>query len=136
MNARNENSRIANAVTDSQHAPQVAEERGELIEALFEKAEAYIQTSISLYKLKAIDKLVQVVALWITHLLLLFIFCFFLVLFSIGVAIWIGNQMGTSHYGYMIVAGAYLLLFALVWFLGKGMMKKIVGKRVLPELLK
>jgi|ERR1035437_3901765 phosphoglycerol transferase MdoB-like AlkP superfamily enzyme len=81
-----------------------------LIETLFEKTEHYAKTSAELIKLKAIDKSADVISTLTARLtVVVFIALFFLVL-NIGIALWIGEMLGKSYYGFFIVAGFYALV--------------------------
>lgn len=85
------------------------EDQATLIKTLFEKAEHYTKTSVELYKLKAIDKSADVFSALIARLsVLLFITLFFLIL-NIGVALWLGELLGKTFYGFFIVSGFYAL---------------------------
>ena len=83
------------------------EDQTSLMGTLFEKTEHYMKTSVELLKLKALDKSTDVISDLTSRLaVVVFIALFFLIL-SIGVALWIGEELGKSYYGFLIVAGFY-----------------------------
>ena len=57
------------------------------------------------------------------------IFLIFILFISVGVAIVIGESLGSLSYGYFIVAGIYLLLFILYKLFGKPLITEIVLKK-------
>jgi hypothetical protein len=85
------------------------EEQTALIEILFEKTERYAKAGIELYKLKAIDKSADVISNLASHLVLVIFFTMFFVILNVGVALWIGEQLTRSYYGFFIVSGFYAL---------------------------
>ncbi|HMG83026.1 MAG TPA: hypothetical protein VK559_08315 [Ferruginibacter sp.] len=85
------------------------------IGSLFEKAEAYLETKMELYRLHAIDKSTTIVSGIVARLIIaLFIASCFL-MFSIGLAILIGRSMGEMYYGFFIVAGFYLVVIIVLY---------------------
>lgn len=92
------------------------EERKELIEDLFEKAEAYAKTNVELFKFMATNKLAVVVASLVSRLIVVLILSFFFFMINVGLAIWLGESIGHVYYGFFIVAGVYaftaIILFA------------------------
>jgi hypothetical protein len=85
------------------------EEQASHIETLFERTEHYTRTSVELYKLKAIDKSADVLSTLVARIAVAaFVILFFLIL-NIGVALWLGELLGRSCYGFFTVAGFYAL---------------------------
>ncbi len=79
------------------------------IETLFGKAKHYTETSVELYKLKALDKTADIASTLASRLVIVaFIVMFFLVL-NIGVSLWLGELLGKSYYGFFITSGFYAL---------------------------
>lgn len=86
------------------------EDQENLIESLIEKGEQYGKTTIELLKLKTLDKSADVASTMISWaIVIIFTVLFFLIL-NIGVALWIGELLGKSYYGFFAVAGFYALL--------------------------
>jgi hypothetical protein len=80
-----------------------------IIEPLFEKATAFGKTSIELLKLKAAGKTAEVVASLFSGSLFTVIISFFACMLNIAIALWLGELLGRSYYGFLIVAGFYAL---------------------------
>ena len=78
-----------------------------LIEPLLESAEVYGKTSLELLRLKSVEKIAETVAAGISRCLLLIPLVFLVFLATIGVCVWVGNQIGNSCAGFFVVAGGY-----------------------------
>ena len=105
-----------------------------LIGILFEKAEHYAQTSAELYKLKAIDKSADVLSTLSARLtIVVFIVVFFLIL-SIGMALWIGETLGKSSYGFFIVAGFYALAGILFYVFRNTWVKEPIRNSIISQV--
>ncbi len=83
------------------------EAKSHLLEPLLESAEAYSKTSFELLKLKSLDKTAAVTSTLISRLLLVIVLSFFALTLSIAVALWLGELLGKSYYGFLVVAGFY-----------------------------
>jgi hypothetical protein len=80
------------------------------IESIFERIKSYGETRFELIKLKAIDKSSSFVSVLITYLVVFVIFgCVFLFL-NIGIALLIGDWLGESYYGFLILAAIYAVV--------------------------
>lgn len=115
---------------------EIIEDRKELIEDLFEKAEEYVKTNIQLVKLKATDKVADIVGALVTQLALVVFGFFFLLMLNIGIAFWLGTIMGQTHYGFMIVAGFYALLGILIFVFRKSIIKTPISNSIISQMLK
>lgn len=80
------------------------------IEALVDRAEQYGKTSIELYRLKAIDKAADVVSTMAAKLAVIIFFTLFFLILNIGIALWLGDLLGKTYYGFFIVAGFYAVV--------------------------
>ncbi len=91
------------------------------LESLFEKTTGYMETRMDLFKLKTTDKTSEVVSSLIESLILIFIIVLALLIFSIGMALLIGEVLGKTYYGFFIIAGFYsvtglvFFIFRRVW---------------------
>lgn len=111
------------------------ENQPSLIGTLFERAEHYVKTSADLIKLKAIDKSADVIATLTARLAVIaFITLFFLVL-NIGIALWLGEMLGKSYYGFFIVAGFYALIGILLYVFRNKWIKAPVRNSIITQAL-
>jgi len=81
-----------------------------LIEPLLESAEAYSKTSFELMKLKALEKTADVSATLFSRALFTLIASFFAITLNIAIALWLGDLLGKTYYGFLIVAACYAIV--------------------------
>ncbi len=112
------------------------EDRQELIEDLFEKAEAYAKTNVELFKFKAADKLSVVIASLVSRLIIVVIFSFFFLLINVGLAIWLGESMGHIYYGFFIVSGLYALIAIVVFVFRNPVIKNPIINSIISQIIK
>ncbi len=101
------------------------EVRADLIEPLFETAEAYGKTSFELLKLRSLDKTASVMSALISRLLLVFVLLVFILILNIGVAFWLGDLLGKNYYGFLAVAGFDGLIAIILYFSHKAIRVRI-----------
>ena len=90
------------------------------IGALFETSGDYLETRVDLLKLKAVNKSSDMISSIVSKLVITLIFIFGFFILNIGLSIWIGTKTGEVWYGFIIVAGFYILLgVLLIIFKGK-----------------
>jgi len=111
------------------------EKPSEIIDSLFEKGEQYGKTTFELVKLKAIDKLTDVVSNMVSWVIIVVLALLFFVVLNIGVALWAGDLLGKSYYGFFVVAGFYAFLTLVFWAFRKPLVKKPVGDTLIDNLL-
>lgn len=85
-----------------------------LIEVLFEKVESYTKTTLELYRLRAIDKITDVFATIASSLIIAVIIALFFILISIGLALYLGELLGKSYYGFFALSGFYALIALII----------------------
>lgn len=102
---------------------------------LLEKSEQYTKTAIELLKLKTIDKATEVLSRSITWLMILIVFCIFLVNITIAISLWLGNLTGKNYFGFLIVAFA-IGLAAIVLIILFAKIKKTINNSIITEIFK
>ncbi len=80
-----------------------------LIEPLLQTFKDYGKTSLELVKLKSIDKTADILSTVIARLCFILTLLIFLITLNIAIALWIGDMMGKSYEGFLIVAGFYAI---------------------------
>jgi hypothetical protein len=103
-------------------------------EPLLEKSEQYWKTSFELYKLKTVDKTADVLSTMISRLLLIIIFSLFALTINIAVALWLGDLMGKSYYGFLIVASFYAFIGIILFFL-RPLIKTQINNSIIVQIL-
>ena len=106
-----------------------------LIEEFFEKAENYTRTSVELYKLKAIDKSADVISALVSRLVVIAFIALFFLIFNIGAALWIGEMLGRSSYGFFIIAGFYALAGTLFLAFRNALVRRPLRNEIITQAL-
>lgn len=81
------------------------------IDDLFNLTRDYIEDRIELYKLRAINKTCDVLSditskciVWVAAL-------FFIIMLNFGIALFLGHLFGKTYYGFLTMAGFYLVIW-------------------------
>lgn len=111
------------------------EGKAALLESLLEKAEIYAKTNIDIFKLKLIDKLTDVVSTIVAKLATIVVALLAIFLVNIALSLWIGELVGKPYYGFLIVAGFYVLVALTMHFNKGSILKTQVKKSVVSQLL-
>lgn len=109
---------------------------GDSIEGLFKKTGEYIETRIDLAKYKAIDKSSDIVSSLATTICITMVAVIFIFTATIGVALWIGDVLGKSYYGFFIVAGFYALAILILYVCRYSWIKTPVSKLIIEKVIK
>jgi len=110
------------------------EEKATIIESLFEKANAYATTNLDLFKLKSIDKTADVISTIVAKLAVIVVVLLTILLLSISLSLWLGELVGKSYYGFLIVAAFYVLV-ALILNYWRGIIKSPVNDSIILQML-
>jgi len=105
------------------------------VETLFVKAEDYSKTTIELFKLYAVDKTADVVSSLATQIAIYTVVVLFILTFNIGLALWLGDVLGKTYYGFFIIAGLYVLVCALVYAFRDQWVKTPVANSIIGQIL-
>ncbi len=112
------------------------EEKATPIESLFEKAETYAKTNLDLFKLIAIDKSADVISSIVAKLAVIVVVLLIAVLINIGLALWIGDVLGKSYYGFFIVAAFYVLVALILHYKSGVLLKVPVNNSIILQMIK
>ena len=112
------------------------EENTKLLESLLERATEYGKTSFELVKLKTIDKTTDVVSSMVPHSIVFVLIATFMLFLNLGVALWLGDVLGKTFYGFLVVAGFYILAGMVIHFFLHKRIKKVVGNYFIKRMLK
>lgn len=105
------------------------------IEKLIEKADIYARTTLDIFKYNAIYKSTDIfsslaVKLTITVILLIISF-----MVNIGLAFWLGEELGKTYYGFFAIAAVYLFLGLLLYIFRKSLIKRPVSNFIIAKTL-
>ena len=106
-----------------------------LIELLFEKAEAYSQTTIELTKLKVLETTTHVATSLISRLSVIIMISIFVLVFNIGIALLLGELLGKAYYGFFIIAAFYLAAGIVLHFFLRKWIQKPVSELIIKQSL-
>ncbi|CAN5695144.1 hypothetical protein BH11BAC1_BH11BAC1_04890 [soil metagenome] len=106
------------------------------IETLFEKTEGYVKTTLNLFRLRAIDKSADVVSTLVSKIAFLIIGFFVAIMLNIGLAMWIGELLGKSYYGFFVVSIFYAVVAIILYFSHSQLFKKPVKESIIIQMLK
>ena len=108
----------------------------ENIESLISKAGDVAETKVELWKLRAAGKISETVSSLISVIAITILTVASITILSIGIAFWIGAEMGKTSYGFFIVGGFYALVGLLVyWFRGKWI-KTPLSNLIIDKIIK
>lgn len=111
------------------------EEQSDLVESLIEKSEQYGKTTFKLLKLKTLDKSADVSSNVVSWLVVVVFAVLFFLILNIGVALWAGELLGKSYYGFFAVSGFYALLAIIFGIFRKQLVKKPINNSIISQLL-
>jgi hypothetical protein len=100
------------------------------LEDLVVKAAELADTKISIWKLKAADKVSNSVSSLITFIILLLLIALAVIVISFGLAIYLGHQFGNTSYGFFAVGGFYALAGLIIYFARGSLIGKPVRNHV------
>jgi hypothetical protein len=103
------------------------------IESLFERAEAYGKTTYELSKLKLLETTNILVSSVIARLSVMLMISMFSFVLSIGVALWLGDVLGKSYYGFFVVAGFYMISGIVLHFFLYKWVKKPISELIIKQ---
>lgn len=106
------------------------------IATLLEKAEEFSHTSIELLRLKAIDKSADVTSSLVSRLAVVLTISLSLLIINMGVALWIGKQLGDAFYGFFVIGGFYALLAILLHQFRRPWIKLPISNTMIKQMLK
>lgn len=112
------------------------ESNTEMIESLFEKTVDYGKTSFQLLKLKTLSKTSDITSTYLSRLVVLIFAFSFMLFMSLGLAIWIGEILGKSFYGFFVVGVFYGLIGIFIHFFLHKWLKKILDDYIIEQVLK
>lgn len=102
------------------------EDNAKMIETLIQRTAEYSKTSLELLKLKAIDKTSDVVSTLLPQAVGFLFLLSFMLFLNLGIALWIGEILHSTCYGFFVVAAFY----GIVGIFFRVVMRKWLKRRV------
>jgi len=105
------------------------------VEELFYKLKDYIETTVDLFKLKAINKVSGFTSTVIVSIILIILLFLIMICISIGFALLIGLWLGQAFWGFFIMGVLYLII-GLILFASRGkLLKEPISDKFIKELI-
>lgn len=104
-----------------------------LVEPLFDRVKEYSKTSIELIKLKAVDRSSDFLSKFIFQLIISIFFLLGILSLNIAAALWIGDLLGKTYFGFLSVTGFYVLL-AIILLLFRKKIKMNISNSIITSL--
>lgn len=108
----------------------------EKIEELAAHVKEYINNRISLIKLNTAEKTSRIASYLIAIAMALTFFLFFIIFSSIALAYAFAEWTGKLYWGFLIVAGIYLLLGIIIWAARVKLLQLPIMNALLKEFFK
>lgn len=106
------------------------------IEDFVSKAGDLAETKVELWKLRAAGKISETVSSLISKIAIILFTGAALTIVSIGLALWIGSEIGNLSYGFFIVGGFYALVGLLLFIFRKNLLKGPLSNMILQKIIK
>jgi len=112
------------------------EEKKTPVEVLLERGQAYIKTSVQLFKFKTTNKAAEITSNLASGLIILILITLLFINLNIGIALLIGDLLGRIWLGFLILSGFYGVVGILIYIFRNSWIKKPVSNAVIKQLLK
>jgi Putative Actinobacterial Holin-X, holin superfamily III len=106
------------------------------IETLVSKAGDIAETKVELWKLRAAGKISETVSSLISIFAMVVLIMAAITILSIGVAFWVGSEMGKTSYGFFIVGGFYAVVGLFVYLFRRSWIKKPLSNLIIDKIIK
>lgn len=106
------------------------------IDILLSDAGDFVETKAALWKLKTIERLADVSGELVAGLAMIGLTCFVIILFSIGVALWVGELLGKSYYGFFAMGGLYVIIALVMLVRRDRLLKDPFSNMLIRKILK
>ena len=112
------------------------EENKTPVEALLERGQAYIKTTLQLFKLKATDKGAEIISKIASGFVILILIVLLFMNLNIAVALLIGDMLGKLWLGFLVLSGFYAFTGVVVYLFRDRLIKRPVSNSIISEMLK
>lgn len=112
------------------------EDKIELVKELYSKAESFAKTNIELYRLKVIDKGTDIFASITSWVIIGLMLLFLILLASLGLAFYLGDVLGKTHYGFFAVAGIYFFVIIILFATRKSGLERFFNDYMVHQIFK
>ncbi len=107
-----------------------------LIESLFAQLKDYVDNRIELFKLKIVDKASGIASAIVTGVIMFIVLLLFFLFLNIGIALLIGDLLGKSYLGFLILAGFYAIAGLVMFLMREKILKAPVSGMIISKFYK
>jgi hypothetical protein len=111
------------------------ESQATLMESLFARVEAYGKTTYELSKLKALETTTVILTSLVSKISVILIISMFALVLNIGIALFLGEILGKSYYGFFIIAAFYLIAGIVLHFFLHKWIRKPLSDLIITQAL-
>jgi len=111
------------------------EDKATPLETLLDRAEDFSKTSIKLLKFKTIDRTAEIISTTVSWIVVVAVVALFFMILNIGIALWIGELLGKSYYGFFLVSGFYALLGIVILLFSGKWIRKPIRNSIISQLI-
>ena len=105
-------------------------------DTIFDQAEEYIKTSMELYTLRVTGKVAKIISTLVTQLVIGVLAMIVIFMLSMFLAFWIGDLMGRSYLGFLIIGGVIGVVTWILFLMRDKLIRKPVMNDIISEILK
>ena len=105
------------------------------VEELFYKLKDYGETTVDLYKLKAINKVSGFTSTLIVSVILIILLFLIMICVSVGFALLIGLWLGQAFWGFFVMGILYLIIGLILYSNRKKILKDPISNKFIKELI-
>ena len=105
------------------------------IEELFYKFKDYGETTITLLKLKAINKVLKFSSTVIVSIFSMVLLFLILICVSIGLSLLIGEWLGHTYWGFFIMGLLYIIIWLLLFLTRNKILNEPIKNKLIKELI-
>ncbi len=105
------------------------------VEVLISKVGNYSKTTVELCKLNAIAYSARIVSSVVARLTIIVSLALFVLIMTIGFAIWIGELTGKMYVGFFITGSFYAVVAVLLFYFGNQWVRRPVSDSIITQLL-
>jgi hypothetical protein len=106
------------------------------IEKLAGSARDYINTRVEVVKLNAAAKVSSVTSNIVARIIVGIVFVFFLFFGGMAAGFALGEWLGKTYWGFLVVAAFYLLAAVIVWLARERMIRMPIMNAIIQQLFK
>ncbi|MFN5224496.1 MAG: phage holin family protein [Bacteroidota bacterium] len=94
----------------------------------------YAENTVDLYKLQAVEKGSQMGASMIVYIIIGTFAGLSVIFLSLFAALWLNEKLNSPYFGFLCVAGAYLLITLILWTGRNGWLKNMFTDSIIQSI--